>query len=113
MSKEVQDLPAQSSPPTTSQIKTKFPAKQEKNFSLSPPEKKKGPKGKVVVFPDWCKGCGICVFYCPTDTLATAPDGKAMVQNPETCIACMQCDFRCPDYAITVTSIKKDNGGES
>jgi len=75
-------------------------------------EKKKGPKGVVTVFPDWCKACGICVFYCPTDTIASAPDGKTIVQNPESCIACMQCDYRCPDYAITVT-VKPINGGDN
>jgi len=87
--------------------KTKQPQKEPQK------EKKKGPKGIVLVFPDWCKACGICVFYCPTDTIASAPDGKTIVQNPETCIACMQCDYRCPDYAITVKPINNNNGGDN
>lgn len=96
----VKVLKSKESPATQTSEELKQPQK----------EKKKGPKGIVIVFPDWCKACGICVYYCPTDTIASAPDGKTIVQNPETCIGCMQCDYRCPDFAITVKPI---NGGDN
>ncbi|NLY19073.1 MAG: 4Fe-4S binding protein [Clostridiaceae bacterium] len=47
----------------------------------------------------WCKGCGICVEFCPKNVLGLIDD-KVTVQNKEECIFCGQCELRCPDYAI-------------
>ena len=49
-----------------------------------------------------CKGCGICVAFCPKKVLAIDELGKVIIVNPEACIACGQCELRCPDYAIFV-----------
>ena len=38
-----------------------------------------------------CKGCGICVNFCPKKVLEVTEVGK-----------CGQCEMRCPDYAIFV-----------
>jgi len=48
---------------------------------------------------DWCKGCGICVAFCPKQVLGLRHE-KVMIVNPENCILCGQCEMRCPDYAI-------------
>jgi 2-oxoglutarate ferredoxin oxidoreductase subunit delta len=48
-----------------------------------------------------CKGCGICVEFCPAGVLAMV-DGHAVVVALEKCTACNMCDLRCPDFAITV-----------
>jgi 2-oxoglutarate ferredoxin oxidoreductase subunit delta len=48
---------------------------------------------------DWCKGCGLCVAFCPRGTLALNI-GKVEVQYPENCIGCGLCQQICPDYAI-------------
>jgi len=53
--------------------------------------------------PKLCKGCGICVYFCPKSVLDLDELGKIYVKNPENCIVCGQCQLRCPDYAITVT----------
>jgi 2-oxoglutarate ferredoxin oxidoreductase subunit delta len=50
----------------------------------------------------FCKGCHICVEFCPTKVFAMK-DFTASVINPEACIACMQCELRCPDFAVKVT----------
>jgi 2-oxoglutarate ferredoxin oxidoreductase subunit delta len=50
---------------------------------------------------EWCKGCEICVAFCPKNVLAME-GGKAKVENPGDCIKCMLCELRCPDFAITV-----------
>jgi len=50
---------------------------------------------------EWCKGCEICVAFCPKDVLEME-GGKVKVARPEDCIKCMLCELRCPDFAITV-----------
>ncbi len=54
---------------------------------------------KIVIKPAWCKGCGICVAFCPTKALALEND-KVVMNDPDKCIQCGMCELRCPDYAI-------------
>ena len=61
---------------------------------------------KLTIYPNWCKGCGICWELCPRNTLDMAKDGKVYIKAPETCTACMICELNCPDYAIVVTGSK-------
>jgi len=51
---------------------------------------------------DWCKGCGICVAFCPKSVLALDRKEKAVATARENCIACKLCELRCPDLAIEV-----------
>lgn len=74
---------------------------------------------EITIYPDWCKGCGICVEFCPASVLALGKDGKARVVKPEECINCGFCERHCPDFAIVVRAKGKkrravaciDNGG--
>lgn len=50
---------------------------------------------------DWCKGCEICVAFCPKNVLEMEM-GKVKVARPEDCNKCMLCELRCPDFAISV-----------
>lgn len=52
---------------------------------------------------EWCKGCGICVVFCPTKVLELDERDKAVAVRPGDCIACILCELRCPDLAISVT----------
>jgi 2-oxoglutarate ferredoxin oxidoreductase subunit delta len=54
--------------------------------------------------PDWCKGCGICVHFCPKKVLELDRDGKAFAARPEDCVCCALCEMRCPDLAIEVVA---------
>ncbi len=56
----------------------------------------------VHIFPEWCKGCGICVAFCPKQVLEMGKDQKAHVVYPERCIRCYMCARRCPDFAVSV-----------
>jgi 2-oxoglutarate ferredoxin oxidoreductase subunit delta len=51
---------------------------------------------------DWCKGCGICVAFCPKSVLELDDKDKAVAVRIEDCIACRLCELRCPDLAIEV-----------
>lgn len=63
---------------------------------------KKKEQTQVVIYPDWCKGCGICVAFCPVHVLELGPDGKARPVAGKECINCGFCELHCPDFAIVV-----------
>ena len=61
---------------------------------------------------EWCKGCGICVAFCPKDVLELDDKGKAVAVRLGECIACRMCELRCPDLAVEVIiEEKKEKGG--
>ncbi|MCW3489686.1 4Fe-4S binding protein [Dethiobacter alkaliphilus] len=57
---------------------------------------------EIAVKNEWCKGCGICVDFCPKNVLAMSEDKKACVVHSENCVACNKCELYCPDFAIHV-----------
>jgi len=65
------------------------------------PETKEKKKHTITIIPENCKGCAICVEFCPTKTLGMKK-GKVVVVNAESCIGCQLCEIRCPDFAISV-----------
>ena len=61
---------------------------------------------------EWCKGCGICVAFCPTNVLELDHNDKAVAARIEKCIACKMCELRCPDLAVDVTTEDIEEKGE-
>ncbi len=66
---------------------------------------------KLVIKKDWCKGCGICVQFCPKQVLELNTHERAVAARPEDCICCRLCELRCPDLAIEVI-IEKDKNND-
>ena len=50
----------------------------------------------------WCKGCGICVAFCPTGALFLNSKVKAELK-PGKCKGCAICALYCPDFAVSLT----------
>ena len=69
-------------------------------------------QGEVIVDSQGCKGCGLCIEVCPTDTLQFSKSINsngyhyAEVTN-DACIGCANCALICPAAVITVYKIKK------
>ncbi len=53
---------------------------------------------------EWCKGCGICVYFCPKKVLELDDKEKVAAARPEDCICCRQCEILCPDLAIEIVT---------
>ena len=55
----------------------------------------------LLINEQWCKGCGICVAFCPKEALFMDEKGKAKKEK-EKCTACGICETFCPDFAISL-----------
>ena len=59
---------------------------------------------KHVIDQSWCKGCNICVHYCPKHVLELDEHERVVAVRPADCICCRLCEKRCPDMAIEIIS---------
>lgn len=66
-------------------------------------------KKELKINEAWCKGCGICVAFCPKNVLKME-DGVVKLVDPEGCILCGICEQHCPDYAIYIDETDEDEG---
>ncbi len=65
-------------------------------------------KYKHKIFKNLCKGCSLCVHYCPKKVLEIGEDRKVFAARPEDCIGCHLCELRCPDFAIQVHACSEE-----
>jgi 2-oxoglutarate ferredoxin oxidoreductase subunit delta len=85
--------------------------------SSSPKKRPKTP-ANIQVRVSWCKGCGLCVDYCPTSAIEMEGVLPRVV-DAEKCTRCLQCEAVCPDFAIEidppsggVTAVEKSENEE-
>ncbi len=64
---------------------------------------------RLEVNRDWCKGCGICVSFCPKMVLELDLKDVAVSVRPDNCICCKLCELRCPDLAVEVLIEEEDS----
>ena len=63
---------------------------------------------KVVFDEEKCKGCGLCVQFCPkkaiimAERINTKGYHPAVLADEENCISCGICARMCPDAGIEV-----------
>lgn len=66
------------------------------------------PRGQVYIIPERCKGCRLCIEFCPREVLQEATEINAKGYHyPELapgkegdCIHCQFCTMICPEFAI-------------
>ncbi len=70
-------------------------------------------QGVVHVNADWCKGCKICVAFCPTNALEMGKEFNKkgyhapFLVRPDDCVDCKYCESICPEFSIFVTHIER------
>jgi len=66
-------------------------------------------KGRIEINRELCKGCEICIFFCPKKLIALSDELNAAGYLPSAfnndsgeCTGCAICASVCPDVAIEV-----------
>lgn len=74
-------------------------------------------KATFNIFPEFCKGCGLCKEKCPnqvivwSDKLGVYGTPTVKPKDEDSCIACSICEMVCPDCAISIIKKKKQKVG--
>ena len=76
------------------------------------------PRGTVYLVEDRCKGCGLCIEFCPKDVLVMSEKFNKKGYHPpelveeeplKVCINCGFCERICPEFAIFVKEKKEED----
>ncbi len=66
------------------------------------------PHYKINVLKDRCKGCRLCIEFCPRKVLRESTDFNARgyhsvcAEKESECLHCGLCELICPEFAIEV-----------
>ena len=67
----------------------------------------------IAIDERYCKGCGICIHFCPKQALEVSKEANrrgfytpCLISGAE-CTGCRQCELFCPDFAIWATIEKE------
>ncbi len=62
----------------------------------------------IYINKDFCKGCVLCVKFCPKNVLKMSDEINkkgyylVKIENSSNCVVCGMCELICPDQAIAV-----------
>ena len=62
------------------------------------------PKNKPFIRENWCKGCGLCIAFCPKKVFGAGALGRPVILAEENCVGCGICCYHCPDMAIDIVA---------
>jgi 2-oxoglutarate ferredoxin oxidoreductase subunit delta len=71
---------------------------------------------KIEIDEDLCKGCGLCILFCPqkvlepSDTLNKKGVFPPRVVKEDKCVKCCLCELICPDFAISISEEEDTHG---
>ena len=71
----------------------------------------------IIIDGRYCKGCGICVRFCPKHTLEISKEVNSRgfytprVVEGRACTRCRQCELFCPDFAIFIVEEQEREDG--
>jgi 2-oxoglutarate ferredoxin oxidoreductase subunit delta len=63
-------------------------------------------KGTITIVDNLCKGCELCINFCPMQVLGQSEEFNEKGYHypemlyPEKCVNCAYCQLLCPDFAI-------------
>jgi 2-oxoglutarate ferredoxin oxidoreductase subunit delta len=83
----------------------------ENTSALKPKKPKK--RYDPTIISAWCKGCGICIAFCPKKVIANNDMGMPVIEKPDQCIGCRFCELHCPDFAIAIKESPSDHQGDT
>ena len=73
------------------------------------PKKSKRGSVQVEINENLCKGCDICIEFCPTDVFEKSDKLNRngyylpVISREEACNGCLLCELMCPEFGIVIT----------
>ena len=78
---------------------------------------KKTKRGKIIINRERCKGCHMCIEFCPNDSIevdeslnkkgySPACYKEKVSEGEKGCVGCTMCAIVCPEVAIEVYRAK-------